>query len=242
MQGVDDEELSGPVLGDLLGLLVHDLRNPLSAIRSNLSFVREALGTAQGGEFRAALEDVDVAAADVDLLVQNLSVLSRALRGRPVEPAATTLGQLLRHVSQACRGHAEVHGTAVDWPEELLTSTVRLAGDADLLHAALCNLVMNGVAHGAGRGGVEVRAELRAHDVLVTVTDSGPWVGEQHREALFRADRQSRARATAAQRYGRGFGLFAARLAAELAGGSVRCTESPERRNVFELVLARTTQ
>ena len=51
------EELSSELISSLLGLFAHDLRNPLSALHSNVSFLGSVLGTGDN-DAREGLEDV----------------------------------------------------------------------------------------------------------------------------------------------------------------------------------------
>ena len=51
------EELSPELVSALLGLFAHDLRNPLSALHSNVSFLGSVVGP-QDTEAREALDDV----------------------------------------------------------------------------------------------------------------------------------------------------------------------------------------
>ena len=67
------EELSSELVSALLGLFAHDLRNPLSALHSNVSFLASVVN-AGDTEAHEALEDV---AASSDALARTARALAR---------------------------------------------------------------------------------------------------------------------------------------------------------------------
>ena len=74
------ERLESELLGGLLALIVHDLRNPLSALHSNASFLQSARD-AVSTDFKEALEDVSASCEALGHIIDNVELLSLKLRG-----------------------------------------------------------------------------------------------------------------------------------------------------------------
>jgi signal transduction histidine kinase len=74
------EELSSELVSALLGLFAHDLRNPLSALHSNVSFLSSVVATTDT-EAHEALEDVAASSDALGHITDNLELFALALDG-----------------------------------------------------------------------------------------------------------------------------------------------------------------
>src|SRR5262245_13794222 len=74
------ERLATHLIGELIGLLAHDLRNPLSALHSNLGYL-EAVLPSDEGEAREAVEDGVVSCDGLSHVIDNVDLLGQILRG-----------------------------------------------------------------------------------------------------------------------------------------------------------------
>jgi len=169
----------------------HALRTPLAGIDAQLAnALREA-----PPELQPRLQRVRAAAGRLQRVVAALLALFRSgvdLQRRPLD-----LGALLARLP--------VEGLAVE-----LQATQPLHADADLVSAALINLLDNAVRHGAHAATVSTPAP----DVL-RVQDDGPGVPEARRRALQQAlDTQAYEGRT-------GLGLMLAGMVARAHGGAI---------------------
>jgi two-component system sensor histidine kinase PilS (NtrC family) len=107
---------------------------------------------------------------------------------------AVELGTLVSDCIEVIRQHPDADG--VDVRTEGADARVLVDGDADLLHRALFNLVLNGVQYAGPGGRVTVAvADLRdrpnprgtgiRHPVSLRVRDSGPGVDPEVQERIF---------------------------------------------------------
>jgi signal transduction histidine kinase len=234
------ERLTLDVLASLLGLLAHDLRNPLSALQSNVSYLMAALPpTAQSD--REAFQDALVSCDSLVNIIDSVQLLSQSLRKGahyPVEPvsvAAVVADVVARH-----RALAASHGTAVRIEPSASDQRLQAVCNRDMYARALANLVRNCIQY--SRPGIEVVVVARQGDgrCRIVVADSGPGLSEQCVASAFSAHGQVVARSQPHGRYGRGLGLYCARVAAELAGAEVRaCPPPPPATNAFELAAPR---
>jgi signal transduction histidine kinase len=72
-------------LGQLIGLLAHDLRNPLSALHSNVGFL-DSVVESRDDDVREALQDARVSCDGLMYIIDNLELLGRALSDAPDMP------------------------------------------------------------------------------------------------------------------------------------------------------------
>src|SRR5215470_9401055 len=95
-----NDELSPELVSALLGLFAHDLRNPLSALHSNVSFLGSVVGQAEA-EAHEALEDVAASSDALGHITDNLELFALALDGAgPREALEFPARELLREAAQ----------------------------------------------------------------------------------------------------------------------------------------------
>jgi two-component system, OmpR family, sensor histidine kinase MprB len=188
----------------------HELRTPVTSLRTNVEVLRDAPAMAED-ERRAVLDDVVEQAEELGNLVGDLIELARDGEA----PMATDDVRLDELVSEAVV-RARRHAPSVDFT--LRTEGCVVVGAGDRIGRAVNNLLDNAAQH-ADR--VEVTV---GRDGTVVVRDHGPGVPAGDVPHLF--DRFYRG-ATSRGRPGSGLGLAIVRQVAESHGGSVHI-ESPE--------------
>ena len=170
--------------------LAHEIKNPLASIRSAV----EQLSRGRlSDDDRSVLERLVL--AESDRLSRLLSeFLDYSGLGMGEEREQIDLHALVRGCLLIAKQHPDLKG--VDVVAVLDDGPIEVVGDADLLHRALFNLVLNG-AQSAGAGGrVTVslqfdptRARPRGasvdRPVRLSVGDSGPGIDEKERARIF---------------------------------------------------------
>jgi signal transduction histidine kinase len=215
------DELSPELVSALLGLFAHDLRNPLSALHSNVSFLGSVVGQ-QDAEAREALDDVAASSDALGHITDNLELFAMALEGaKRREAHEFALRELLREAAQKSRRFAESYRVTLEVDVESATD-LRATANRDMLLRALANLVRNAIQHAGETGKVTVRARREAGELIVSVADSGVPLAREVGEQAFTAEGQLSTKNVSGGRYSRGLGLYAARIAADVAGASVR--------------------
>ncbi|MFW6049669.1 MAG: sensor histidine kinase [Myxococcota bacterium] len=200
-------------LAELLGLIVHDLRNPAATLGANISFFKEvALADGADEELREAVEDLEAALAELRRGLDQVGWIGRWLGHLDVLPVAD--GDAVTAIEKAA--------------EQVPSLSVRVVADERPLRArgggTLLRLVelllMNSAAHGRG---TEARLSARRDEafIVVELRDGGPAVAPELREAAFDPGGQTRLKGQASGRYSRSAGLLAARVLAEAMGASI---------------------
>src|SRR5215216_3056697 len=223
------EELSSELVSALLGLFAHDLRNPLSALHSNVSFLGSVVDSADT-EAHEALEDVAASSDALGHITDNLELFALALDGaKRREPHDFPLREVLREAAQKSRRFAESYRVKLEVDTES-AAEMRGFANRDMLLRCLSNLIRNAIQHAGESGKVSVRASREGAELIVGVADSGVPVSRDVGEQAFTAEGQLSTKNVSGGRYSRGLGLYAARIAAGVAGARVQCAGHGEAR------------
>lgn len=230
------ERLDSELLGQLLALVAHDLRNPLSALHSNIGYLA-GMEQCDDSETREALEDAGLSCECLVVIIDNLDVLARHLVGKGAVPMMrVSLPAVVGDVLSRCQRIAASHRCQLALAQAGVDAAVHVKTNRDFLTRALVNLLLNSVQHSGGTT-IDVDCALGAKgDVSVIVTDSGTPLGPEDRERSFLAAGQLSAKTNGSGRYSRGLGLFVAKLAAEAAGARVTAS-TVGNKNRFTLTM-----
>jgi signal transduction histidine kinase len=233
------DRLESDLIGGLLGLIVHDLRNPLSALHSNASFLQSARD-ATSPDVKEALEDVTASCEALGHIIDNVELLALALRGeRRFEQNSFSVRELISDALSRSRSLATSYSVRVEFVPSSDADT-KLVANREMLGRALGNLIKNAIQHSQDGIPVRISTRLEGERVLVFVEDGGAPVTADFQDKAFSAEGQVSAKGLVGARYSRGVGLFAARLAADAAGAQVRATTARSGTgNTFELSIAR---
>ncbi|MHB1561758.1 MAG: hybrid sensor histidine kinase/response regulator [Isosphaeraceae bacterium] len=205
---------------ELLGLLAHEMRNPLAPIRNSLHLLRRGLD-----DPRFASDLYEVMDRQVDRLariVEDVLEISRLARGMVnLEPDRLDLGQLAAQAVDARRGDAARLGVALATIPASLPIWVR--GDAARLRRVVNGLLDNALKFTSRGGSVTLRiaADTAGDQAVLSVRDTGTGMtAEALRrilEALARPDGD-----LGIGRGALGLGLALVHGIIELHGGSVQ--------------------
>src|ERR1700712_1670126 len=130
------DRLDSDLIGGLLGLIVHDLRNPLSALHSNASFLQSSQDVG-GVDAKEALEDVSASCEALGHIIDNVELLALALRGeRRFEQNSFTVRELIADALARSRSLAASYSVRVEFvptPD----ADAKLAANREMLGRAL---------------------------------------------------------------------------------------------------------
>jgi signal transduction histidine kinase len=229
------ERLDNELIGRMLALVAHDLRNPLSALHSNVGYL-VGLPQCEDTETREALDDASLSCECLVVIIDNLDVLARHLEGKPSAPTMrfSVLAALQEAVSR-CERIAASHGCRLNLEASAASAAIQVRANRDFLVRCVVNLLLNSVQHASGST-IELGASVSASDCQITVTDGGALLAPEDRERAFMASGQLVAKTNGSGRYSRGLGLFVASLSAEAAGARLSAA-TIGRSNRFQLLV-----
>lgn len=228
------EEIEPEVLSALLALFVHDLRNPLTALHTNLRYVLELVPESDA-DVRGPVEDCSLSCDGLAALIDNLEWLGEMVHPSEPERTVVPLADVIQEVLDKTTSFATLHGTELG--TAFVVGDVAVWSDRHALSAALGNLVRNSIQHGSA-GPVELVLEREADVARVRVLDVGPALAPESFELTTSARGQANAKRQAGARYGAGLALLVAARAAALAGAVLRAGAREPTGNEFTLELA----
>lgn len=201
---------------EILGVVSHDLRNPLSAISMCARVLLESPPNA-ADDRRELAEAILESTQLMQRLIQDLLDVSTIESGHlKIHPRRESLGPLVDATLTMVREAADERGLLL--ARDLPAGLPEVHVDAMRLEQVLVNLVANAVKFTERGGSVTVRAEARDDAVRIAVIDTGCGIPPEHLPHIFdrywHARRQSRT-------VGTGLGLAIARGIVEAHGGRI---------------------
>ena len=223
------------VRDDLMKMIVHDLKTPLTAVLATLEMVIDGDFGEVSDRQRRVLSDAEAKSEDLLALIEDLLEVARieegvvVLQPTPIAPAA-----LLTEVA---------HEWSVRFQQERTTASVDVADDAPVVEAdkgllkrVISNLVQNAITHSPHPVTLSLTARRDGDGVRFTVTDDGPGIPPEYHEVIFRKFEQVKA-PNAPRVRSSGLGLAFCKLVADAHGGRIWVQSSEGKGSSFHLVL-----
>lgn len=201
-------------LGRVAATVAHEVKNPLSAIKSIAQVMRE-------DEYlrREYARDLELIVGETDRLSQSVTQMLSFARTPPPAGSPMPADELLRSVARLLQRDAAARGVSVGL--EVEGASVELDGArAASLRDAVSNLLLNALQASPAGGRVRLSARAEGADLNVSVTDEGPGVPAELRGRVWEPFYTTKQRGT-------GLGLAIVRKRIEEAGGVARL--APQR-------------
>jgi signal transduction histidine kinase len=218
---------------DLIGMVVHELRAPLTVIRGQAQLARRQIGRDSAKE-RVA---IDTAIAQVDRMAAMLTeLLDHARLSSNGLSLRVTAFDLVGAVVEAIARHDYEATPRISLQRP--TGSVPVRGDAGRVAQILDNLLNNAVKYSGPGDPIEVSLAVEGDQALVRIADHGLGVPEGERGMLFTPFyRSTRTRHLP----GTGLGLHISRRLAERHSGGLWLEDSSSAGSVFALTLPLAT-
>ena len=222
---------------DLTNMIVHDLRNPLTALTANL----ELLGkTANNPAYTDApprfLAGARAAGQRMTGMIDDLLNVGKFEAGE-LRPALAPvyLPTLLAEKEEGYRTQAEKEEKTftLHAPADLPV----VMADAGLIGRVVDNLVSNALKYTAVGGHIELQIEHKDHALTVHVRDDGQGIPSEYHRRLFQKFVQVTDHEGKSLRQGTGLGLAFCRLAVEAHGGKIWVESAVGKGSTFSFTL-----
>jgi PAS domain S-box-containing protein len=211
---------------DLLGIVAHDLRNPLSTILSQAALLRRPAGEPDRRSQQS--EVIERAATRMNRLIQDLLDVTRMEAGHlSIERARVLAGQVVLDSVEAHKPLAS--SRSLELRLDVAEGLPEIWADRDRLLQVFENLIGNAAKFTARGGQVTVGARPGEGEVLFWVADTGAGILPAELPHLFERFWQARK----AGRRGLGLGLPIAKGIVEAHGGRVWVESTPGLGSTF---------
>lgn len=211
--------------------LVHDLKNPLTAVVANLDLLERRVDDLDSRHLveRCRAGATRIHRMILDLLdVAGLEEGKLLLRLENVDAVAVA-----RRALEDAQAAARQRGIVF---ELLAPEPCPVRADPSVLGRVFDNLLANAVDHSSRDGKVTIRLAPCDEGVAIDVADQGPGIPEEHRERVFEKFARLELR-RAGLGGNRGLGLTFCRLAVEAHGGTIWVDGAPGGGALFRLIL-----
>jgi len=202
---------------NLVHMIVHDLRGPLTAVIGNLDFLKSFEMSNFTNEGKEVVEIARSAAqALVEMTSSVLDVSRMESTDMQLNVTECDLVEIAREVAARFASLSGNRKILVRLPSE----PVRLIADPDLISRVVQNLLGNALKFTPKSGEIVLGVESDADKVRVSVKDSGPGIPPEYQDRVFDKFFQVEARQQG-KKYSTGLGLTFCKLAVEAHAGRI---------------------
>lgn len=214
---------------EMVGIVAHDLRSPLSAIALNAGrFVDDP-----DARMRAFATSVEKIALRMGHLITSMLDASSISDGRlELHRGLLRVEDAVQETLEMFAPHAETRQIALRWQGD---SMLAVDADRERVIEVLANLVDNALKFTRPDGAIHVSAEARGGEVWIAVADTGSGIAAEHVPHIF----ERFWKATPGGKRGSGLGLFIVKGLVEAHGGRVWVNSEPGAGTTFTFTLPR---
>jgi len=202
-------------IGDLSSRLAHDLRNPLSVLRTSLENIKIVYGENSNAE--QSFKRMDRA---IDRMVHQIDDVMDFVRQKPIILVNSSLFDILEDTIGALNVPESIQ---ITYPEHDLTINC----DVYQIQIVFSNIILNGIQAINENGKIDITASYRGDSIRIIFTDSGDGIPQgvinKIFEPLFTTKQQ-----------GTGLGLASCKTIVESHGGAIRVNNNPTS---FKIIL-----
>jgi len=209
---------------DLVQMVVHDMRSPLTALLMSLDLISARVGPELSRAITAAIRT----AGTLNRMANDLLDISRMEQARVVPKAAPVdLSELARTACATLQMMDRERAIEVE-----CEGTITASCDGEMIRRVLENLISNGIKHTPTGGRIVVRLSTRQDRARVEVIDQGPGVPVEARHKIF--EKFGTIESRKEQKFHSvGLGLVFCKFSVEAHGGSIGVDDAPGGGAVF---------
>jgi len=219
---------------EFMGIVAHDLKNPLGAIRGYAEIILEETA-GQPGEVEDCAGRIRETARRMTEMVQQLLDANRIEQGEmKLNLAPTELKPIVESVIDAYRPRATAKQQTLDFSSD--DELGRVLVDSQVILQVFDNLVSNAVKYSPAGKSIHVRLLRVPGGVRWEVRDQGPGLGEEDQKKLFGKFARLSAKPTGGE-HSTGLGLSIVKRLVEAMNGKVWCESELGNGATFILTL-----
>ncbi len=212
------EELAS--LGELAASIAHEVRNPLTGVRTTIQFLGETFE-----EDDPRKEDIEDVIGELDRLEELIRQLLAFARPPDLHLIKTDLASLLEQVVETFRRQLAREDIEIDL--EITPSLGEIEVDPEVMKQVFLNLFLNAEQAMPQGGEIEIKAHPRYVDgamreILIDVIDTGSGIAKEKLDKIFQPFFTTKSKGT-------GFGLSISQRLVEKHGGKLSAENRRDR-------------
>ncbi|HCW44887.1 MAG: hypothetical protein H8E43_07545 [Planctomycetia bacterium] len=218
-------------VASLAGMLVHEVKNPLSTLNISSQLIIEELGSPESAREQRTFRRLEMMQSEIQRIEKIVSSFLQLTRPQKMERDSIKVSRLVEEVISRNREAIELEGVSVLFQPGKVSN---VAGDSSLLHQAILNLIINGCSAMPAGGELLVRVNETTYRgfpaVVIEVTDTGVGITEEAIPRIFRPY-------VSTTEGGTGLGLPTTLRIVRLHGGTIMVESEPEQGSRFSIIL-----
>jgi signal transduction histidine kinase len=223
-----DAEDAHRQLRQFLGMISHELRQPLGVMTISLEIMQSDARPRESSPDRRALQMMERAVQNMERLVGDLLDAARIGSGRfGIRPEPVDLVAIASQVLQELQSTTDKHTLLLEAPESLEGQW-----DRQRLRQLLANLVSNAIKYSPDGGEVRLVIDRQPGEAIVRVSDQGIGISPKDLPQLFQPFSRLNPHAAA---NGTGLGLYISRAIVEAHQGRFAVSSDPGSGSTFEV-------
>jgi signal transduction histidine kinase len=231
-QAMKPAEISFQQLKQFTADASHELRSPLTAIKSNAAVAlkySEGMRPSDKEKFQAIASAIN----QMTRLTEDLLLLAQTDQITNLKPAVVDLADVLNHLIVLYQHQATANQIQLS---AQLANNLNVLGDAVQLNRVFANLIENALRYTPAKGKVEIQTYINHHQIGVSVKDTGIGIAPENLERVF--DRFWQADQSRSHRVGgSGLGLAITQAIVQQHGGSITVTSELGKGSCFTVQL-----
>jgi two-component system sensor histidine kinase HydH len=213
-------------LGELSACVAHEIRNPLTGIRTTVQFI--------GSKFehedprRQDMDDIIRELDRIEQIVTDLLLFARPPIGKPdIIDASEVVSGALDSLT------LQLENASIVTEKKLAAELPKISFDPDLMYQVFLNILFNAVEAMPEGGRIKVRTssrKLRSRKIMVDIafTDAGCGIDREHKEKIFTPFFTTRPKGT-------GLGLPISLQIVRAHGGTITARNNPKAGATFRV-------
>lgn len=217
---------------ELMSILAHDLKTPVSAVRGFLELIPQ-FGTLNEGQMRY-LDRAHMALDRMERMISSLLEFARLESGmRRLQHTDVDLVEIIHACADFLMEIADKRGIKIHLPAD--DKPIHVPADIDLMGRVITNLLTNAVKYNRDGGQVWVSVSKSVTEVRVDIRDTG--IGIAPKDLLHVFDRFFRVNSKDKSVEGTGLGLAICKTIIDLHGGRIWVASELGIGSTFSVVL-----
>lgn len=217
---------------DILAIVSHDLRTPLTAIKMSAALLARRALVGGDNRMQQQLETIQRAGNRMEHLISDLLDMANIQSGQlAIENQTCSSAELL---DEALEFHAPVAAAKeVKLEMQVSLAAVDVCCDHDRIQQVLSNLLGNAIKFCSKGDSINVCAECEGDHVSITIADTGPGIAAEELAHIFEPYWSARQHAGK----GTGLGLFITKGIVEAHGGRIWAESTLGQGSAFHFTL-----